>query len=334
LAIANSLFLYVTIFSAEPVIFFPAGRLMGYKQLNAYKMKKNNHTSKALFGMLCLFAELSSLAQSPSANELFTSEDTVKSGYNGKLYHMYVSLPASYSINDTVHYPVLYVLDGKYSFNLFHTTRQIMDMGKEIEHVIIVAIGDDSKTYNEWLTNRHADFTPSHNAQNDSLFTKLLQLPAGSLRSGGADLFLKFLKHDLIPHINKKYKTNSDNSIYGHSLGGLFAGYCLLTDPYLFSRYSINSPSFWWNPQEIDSLIKQFTQAPLNRKTDIFISAGSLEGNMMIAPVNRFKEAIAASNNKNIAISSQVFENETHLSVVPACNSRTLKVLYGRKFNF
>lgn len=297
-------------------------------------MKKNNHTLKTLFGLLCLLAGSGSLAQSRLASEIFTNDQIVKSGYNGKLYHMYVSLPESYSTKDTVHYPVLYVLDGKYSYNLFHATRQIMDLGKEIEHVIIVAIGDDSKTYNEWLANRHADFTPSHNAQNDSLFTKLLQLQPGSLKSGGADLFFKSLKHDLIPHINKKYKTNGNNSISGHSLGGLFAGYCLLTEPYLFNRYSINSPSFWWNPKEIDSMIKQFAQAPLNRKTDIFISVGNLEGNMMIAPVNHFKDAIAAFNNQNITISSQVFENETHLSVVPACSSRTLKILYGRKFNF
>ena len=279
--------------------------------------------SGVLLGVLCLFATVSSMAQK--------NEHIVKSGFNGKTYHLYVSLPESYSINDTIHYPVLYVLDGKYSFHLFHAIRQVMDMGQEIKDVIIVAVGDDSKTYNEWLANRHADFTPSHNPQRDSFFVKILHLEAGSLKSGGADLFLKSLKYDLMPYINKKYKTNGDNSISGHSLGGLFAGYCLLTEPYLFTRYGINSPSFWWDPQGIDNQIKNFAKNPLHRKTDIFISVGKLEGDMMIAPVNRFKDGMAALNNKNIVLCNQVFENETHLSVVPACSSRTLKVLYGRK---
>jgi hypothetical protein len=31
-----------------------------------------------------------------------------------------------------------------------------------------------------------------------------------------------------------------------------------------------------------------------------------------------------------LIITTQIFEGETHVSVVPACTSRTLKVLYGR----
>src|ERR1700750_1433078 len=118
----------------------------------------------ALLGMLLFVTAFNTKAQTYFSVNDVKDELTVKSNFNGKTYHLYVSLPGSYTTNDNVKYPVLYALDGKYSFGSFHSIRQVLDMGKEIEDVIIVAIADDSKNYNEWLANRHADFTPSHNS--------------------------------------------------------------------------------------------------------------------------------------------------------------------------
>ncbi len=253
----------------------------------------------------------------------------VTSSFNAKNYVLHISLPAFYSADSDTRYSVLYVLDGNYSFASFHSLRQILDMGNEIEEVIIVAIGDETNTFKDWLANRHNDFTTSQLAQADAMFDKFFKMPEGTLHSGGADLFLKTLKTDIMKRIEKAYRTNGDNGLSGHSLGGLFAGYCLLVEPDLFSRYGINSPSFWWDPHQLKNLQTAFAKAGPGKKTNIFISAGKLEGEMMLAPIASFNEALRLQNDSNLKINYHIFDDETHLSVVPACSSRTLKVLYG-----
>jgi len=47
---------------------------------------------------------------------------------------------------------------------------------------------------------------------------------------------LNVLRNEIIPFIDKKYKTTTDCGISGQSFGGLFAGYCLFSAPDLFNR--------------------------------------------------------------------------------------------------
>ncbi|MBC7885410.1 MAG: alpha/beta hydrolase [Saprospiraceae bacterium] len=259
-----------------------------------------------------------------------TKEHIIKSSFNSKLYQLYVSLPKDYSIGDTIHYPVLYVLDGKYSFTSFHSIREVLDLGKEIKDVIIVAIDDDSQADAEWFAGRYNDFTPSSIPQSDTLWSKIMNIPDGKLKSGGAELFLSTLQNDIITFIDKHYKTSADRGISGHSLGGLFAGYCLVKKPVLFKRYGINSPSFWWNNNEMLSIESSFSTQSKSISANVFFSAGALEGGIMIDPMTTFTNTLKNREYKGLTMISQIFDGETHLSVVPACHSRTLKVLYGQ----
>ena len=258
-----------------------------------------------------------------------TKEHVIKSSFNNKLYQLHVSLPKNYSAGDTIHYPVLYVLDGKFSFTSFHSIREVLDLGREIKNVIIVAIDDSSRSDADWFANRYNDLTPSGITQSDTQWSKMMNIPVGKLRSGGAELFLSTIQHDIIPFTDKHYKTSSDRGISGHSLGGLFAGYCLLKRPTLFNRYGINSPAFWWNNNEMLSLENSFSQQSKSMSAIVFFSAGALEGQMMIAPITAFTNSLKNHEYKGLAMTSQIFDGETHVSVVAACSSRTLKVLYG-----
>ena len=68
----------------------------------------------------------------------------IKSGFNNKTYQVNLSLPKTYSEQDSLRYPVLYVLDGKFSFNSFCSIRAVYDLGKEIKDIIIVSIDDSA----------------------------------------------------------------------------------------------------------------------------------------------------------------------------------------------
>lgn len=254
---------------------------------------------------------------------------SIRSNSNGKTYQVNVSLPNNYATADSLTYPVLYVLDGKYSFGTFHSIRSIMNLGSEIKDIIIVAVENECGTRAEWLVHRHYDLTPSSNPELDAQIGPVLGIPEGQLRSGGAALFLRTLEDDIIPFIKANYRTSKDQGISGHSLGGLFATYTLLTKPSLFNRYGINSPSFWWNNNEMLGIFNTGENNYLDVKAEIFFSVGELEGDMMVAPYKTFLETLEDKKLIGLQISSQIFEGETHLSVVPASSSRTLRTLYG-----
>lgn len=271
-----------------------------------------------------------SVGQSPNAAEVQTTKrHSVKSGFNNKTYQLIVSLPKKYSERDTLHYPVLYVLDGKYSFNSMSSIRAMMDLGKEIKDIIIVAIDDSCITDADWLASRFNDYTPSSMLQADTVWSKLMNLPEGKLKSGGAQIFLNTLEKELIPYIDHRYKTSADRGLSGHSLGGLFAGYCLLERPDLFRRYGINSPSFWWNNSEMARNEGFYASRHTVLKANVFFSVGGAEDPMMLAAFNVFTNSLKSRNYKGLSMTVKTFDEETHLSVVPASSSRTLKVLYG-----
>jgi uncharacterized protein len=282
-----------------------------------------------LFAIWGLCSE-KSVGQSTNTNGIqTTTKHIIKSEFNDKSYELMVSLPKKYSEQDTFHYPVLYVLDGKYSFNSMSSIREGFDLGKEIKDIIIVSIDGNCSTDADWLASRYNDFTPSSFLQSDTLMSKIMNIPLDKLKSGGAESFLNTLEKELIPYIENQYKTTADRGLSGHSLGGLFAGYCLLKKPDLFKRYGINSPSFWWNNSEMVRTEKLYFSQNKELSAKVFFSVGGSEDAMMLTPFNTFTTALKSRNYKGLSMTVKIFDEETHLSVVPACSSRTLKVLYG-----
>ena len=260
-------------------------------------------------------------------------EHVVKSSINGTIYNLSVSLPMHFSKSDTTHYPVLYLLDGGLAFPVAHAARTSLDLSGEMEDVIIVSIEYQwEQSLVPWMTTRWKDYTPSKDEKADAnpAFLKMFDLKAGALASGGGPVFLEVLKNEIIPFIDKQYKTNDDRGISGHSLGGLFAGYCLLTANDIFQRFGINSPSFWWNNKEIFNVEKSFSQKNTALPAKVFMSVGSQEGNSMTPVMAAFADSLRSRNYTGLKLTSHIFEDENHMSVVPAMISRTLRVLYGK----
>jgi predicted alpha/beta superfamily hydrolase len=288
-------------------------------------MKKYNSLCCAV--VACLVSILTTV-NTNAQHTAQTGKHQVRSVHTGKSYELLVLLPQNYSEADTVRYPVLYLLDGKYSFPMFQAIRAMMELGKEVRDLIIVGIDVSSESTEDWMASRHTDFTPSAQPQADTLWTKITKLPEGKLRSGGAEKFLQALQYELIPVIESRYKTTTDRGLYGHSLGGLFVSYCLMRSPGLFNRYSINSPSLWWNTNEMLLLQQEMAKRESGINARVFFSAGAYEGEMMLQPFRTFTKAINEHHYQNLQMSVRVFEEESHLSVVPFCSSKTLTVLY------
>jgi hypothetical protein len=261
-------------------------------------------------------------------NRIPESDHTITSNILERDYQLYISLPFSYSANDTISYPVLYVLDGMRDFNLFYQQNKFLWYRGGIEEVIIVGIAAGK--------HRGYDYSPTPNIDTTAVrkIEKDRDLPAGTIKSGGAAKFLEVIKTEINPFIDTMYKTNTNRGISGHSLGGLFTAYCLLNSDGFFTRFGINSPSFWWNDGEfLEKGILQFAE---NKTWDIpptkvFLSVGGKESSRILPGTIKFSSSLQDAKYENIKLSWNIFEDETHGSVIPVSLRHTIIELYGKK---
>ncbi|MBE0644176.1 MAG: tetratricopeptide repeat protein [Bacteroidetes bacterium] len=152
-----------------------------------------------------------------------------------------VSLPASYRWAEDRRYPVLFVLDGETHF--LHTAACVdfLSAQEEIPECIVVAITS---------TVRIRDFTQT-------------DWPSHWIGGGGAKNFREFLSRELIPRIERDFRTNGFRILSGHSAGGQFVLYALSSEPALFDAYIALSPSLDWD----DRLPRRALEESL-RRTD------------------------------------------------------------------
>ena len=268
-------------------------------------------------------------------------DTTITSKIMGKDYQLYISFPRGYSTKDTIQYPVLYVLDGWNQFPTIKSIRETMDIDKELEDVIIVGVSSGLELIS-WGANRNYDYTPSQDSIHDRELEKEAaktynldyNMVKGQLKSGGAEKFLQCITTEIIPYIETNYKTTNDRGISGNSLGGLFTAWCFLNTKGVFSRFGINSPSLWWNNNEVLTQAESFfnTNKTLDIPfTKVFISVGEKEPPIMTSGMEKYSLLLENKAYKNVSVTTYQFSGETHNSVVKPNLKRTISVLYGKK---
>ncbi|WP_162386905.1 alpha/beta hydrolase-fold protein [Spirosoma endbachense] len=166
------------------------------------------------------------------AQQVPGKRDSIHSEILKEKRYFQVVLPIGYDAASKKKYDVIYVLDGDWNTKLLSDVEQLLGEEGRIPHNIIVSI---------FNTDRNRDFLPTHNQSNQT--------------SGGADQFLNFLKKELIPYINKTYPSDGENTLFGHSFGGLFVTYALLAEPQLFNSYIAADPSYWWDNNVILKMV-------------------------------------------------------------------------------
>ncbi|WP_299334055.1 alpha/beta hydrolase-fold protein [uncultured Psychroserpens sp.] len=281
---------------------------------------------------LLLIFQTVSLAQKldPKGRNSFKPDHIINSDITNKSYLIHMSFPKNYSVQDSITYPVLYVLDGKSTFGYFESS--YIDSEK-IEDVILVGISHKVNGM-ESKINRFNDYTPYRDTITERRFERKFGVKKGTIKTGGADKFLECLKKEIVPFIDKYYKTNSDRGISGHSLGGLFTSYCFLNSDNYFTRFGINSPSFQLNEDIfLKPAIIKFTdnQNWDIKPTKVFISTGENESPMMVSNMIKFSLYLKKNNYEHIDLNWRIYRNENHTSVIPFSLNGTLKTLYEKK---
>jgi predicted alpha/beta superfamily hydrolase len=180
----------------------------------------------------------------------------------GRDLELKIYLPEGYNNNSSA-YPVLYDLNAFYCFTYDCGTIELLARNSEMPGMIVVGLpglqnGYVPKPYEERVENPE-----------------------------GADLSLKFFKEELIPFVDKNYRTNKFRVLYGHSVGGLFTMYALFNYSDLFTAYITSSPWF----QTMDQYwLKNINKMTKNRDLAhkfLFMTVGKEESELTI---NTYKE--------------------------------------------
>jgi len=161
-------------------------------------------------------------------------------------YGIYVTLPESYEDNPDKVYPTLYMIDGNQYFvftgqplgSLYWT-----NVAKE--HITVaVAYTADGGNF------RSRDFRTEDRA---------------------AD-FVRFFQEELIPFIESDYRTSAEErTLWGHSLGGQFTLYTLLTATKTFDNYIASAPAV---NDDILSLEARYAETHNDMPIDFYLASG------------------------------------------------------------
>lgn len=291
---------------------------------------KSINISLTTFVLLIFCNPVFSQKLEPKERKQNEPEHIISSIITEKDYLIHMSFPENYSINDSITYPVLYVLDGKSTYRYFNSEN--IDF-KKIEDVILVGISHKVNGIKSRI-NRFNDYTPHSDTISDRKFEKKFGVQKGSIKTGGASKFLECIKKEIVPFIDAHYKTNSDRGISGHSLGGLFTAYCFINSDNYFTKFGINSPSFKLNEEIfLNPYIIKFTSNETwdIGPTKVFISTGENESPMMVSNMIKFSLHLKKSNYVNVDMNWKIYRNESHTSVIPSSLNGTLRTLYGKK---
>jgi predicted alpha/beta superfamily hydrolase len=232
-------------------------------------------------------------------------------------YKILIYLPVSYPETQRK-YPIMIITDAFWAMGIVQNTFDMMTFWThEIPEVIVVGIAYPYSSLLDMSRNRHRDLLPTY--------------VEGYNPSGSADRFINFIKKELIPYVENNYRVDTtDKCFTGHSYGGLLGSHILLEQPHLFNRYIIGSPSYWWDNKEITKRLSTKSYLATDSIKAVYTFIGGKESQSMINNWKEFDSILIKKLNKNIKFHDQIFQDETHMSVVPAAFSTAIKFVYKK----
>jgi predicted alpha/beta superfamily hydrolase len=246
-------------------------------------------------GALTAFAPLAVSAATQASEPVVIGEKfQIESKVLAETRSYVIHTPDSYKSGKEA-YPVLVLQDAENNFAYTSAAVHFLSSNGRIPAMIVVGINN---------TDRRRDMTPSKPAAGDGGATW-----TGS--AGGADKFLSFIADELLPTIDRNYRTRPYRVLIGHSLGGLFAVYALLNRPEVFKGYLVTSPALWWDDQALIKAAQPFFAAHKDLRADLYMSMAN-EGEEMLGGAWKLSAVLEESKLPNLRWQFKRYPEEEH----------------------
>lgn len=200
-------------------------------------------------------------------------------------------------------YPTLYITDGAENFFIATAIVNFLSRSGQIPQMIVVGIPN---------VNRNRDLSPS-----------VIQ---GTSNPGGGDIFLTFFEDELIPYLDKTYRTINYRVLFGHSLGGMFANYAMFIRPELFNAFITASPYLYYDNEFVikEAALKLGNLSNFDRQ--LFITLGNEP--TYHASLNKYT-SLLEDNTNNLRWDYQIFNDEDHGSIPIISLLKGLEFIYS-----
>lgn len=203
--------------------------------------------------------------------------------------------------------PVLYMPDGgvvQEDFPHIANTISKLVENQRISPIILVGIEN---------TERGRDLTGFSDTKDDEQYCPL---------TDGAKNFRSFITEELMPEVDKNYRTTSEKGIIGESLAGLFVMETFFLKPETFDFYIAMDPSLWWNNHYLERTAQGHLDKFPNKKIRLWF-AGSDAQDISVHTKNIAKTfELNAPNQLTWKYSNE--PNEKHNTIFRATKEKAL----------
>lgn len=235
--------------------------------------------------LICSFVFVNASDQKYSIGEKISFKSTILDEER----NIIVYTPLNYGFNDQ-RFPVMYLLDGGTHFHHVSGIVQFLSSQGLMPEMIVVAVMNVDRT---------RDFSPTHDKRYPS--------------SGGAENFIGFIQDELIPFVNRNYKTEPYNLLVGHSFGGTFATFCLADHPDVFDGYIAISPFLHYDESSVLDDVDKNLKSSFKRNKQFYMTVGNEPE--YFKPLDRFVKYIDLRSPRNLEFTYVKMLDDDHGSV-------------------
>jgi predicted alpha/beta superfamily hydrolase len=229
---------------------------------------------------------------------------TIASTALGETRRINVYVPAGVPAGTPL--PVLYMPDGGMLEDFLHVAGllQVGAGNGTVRPFLLVGIEN---------TQRRRDLTgPTEVAKDRGIAPKV----------GGSQAYRSFIRTELMPEVEKRYRVTQERAIVGESLAGLFVVETLALEPDLFDTYIAIDPSLWWNGGRLAQRLVAHPPSAAGKKT--LAIAASADGRPDIDAAT-----LAASLGKaGVGFLYEEWPGETHATVYHPAALKAFRALF------
>lgn len=211
------------------------------------------------------YKEFMANAKDTASENVTVLRDSISIAYQNDKRTVHVYLPPGYSDQDTVNYPVIYMMDGSGAFNDRENGADEWQIDEVIDSIAgsggqgAIVIGIES------AENRDDEYTP---------------WATDEIPKAHGEQYMNWFVEEFKPWVDGNFRTlpaPEYTTIGGISRSGMMAYYAIMSHPETFGQALIQSPSMWVDEAR---LLDMKPAGDMSQKR-VFVSVGELEAPMV-----------------------------------------------------
>lgn len=236
---------------------------------------------------------------------------TMRSAVLDETRRINVYTPPGYATAAEARFPVLYLPDGGLDEDFAHVAEAVhsgISWGI-LRPLLVVGIEN---------TERRRDMTGETTVAKDREIAP---------RVGGAAAFRRFLREELVPLVEARWRISGETAIMGESLAGLFVLETFFVEPELFDAYVAIDPSVWWNDRRLVREAAERLRARPELAKTLYLATASVEE--IVAGTEAIARALAEHAPPGLVWQHHPMPDEFHDTIYRASAPRALRTLFA-----